>query len=164
MSLRLAFGSEHSQLVRDDIRGYTFPDRDDDADGNWLTVWLEIDVEPLRGTYSALWRAEFITSFRRELEKLYESLEGDATFHPDWEGSLALKLHGDGIGHISVKGEACPDASIGPWLRFHLPDIDQTHLPQRDGPRGRDHPFSEGSARPQVGRLCRDTIRSEDLN
>jgi hypothetical protein len=130
MSLRLAFGSEHSQFVRADIRGYAFPDRDDGADGNWLTVWLEIDVEPLSGSYSALCRAEFIASFRRELEMLFESLEGDATFQPDWEGSLALKLHGDGIGHISVKGEACPHASIGPWLRFQLPDIDQTYLPE----------------------------------
>jgi len=129
MSIRLVVGSEHSQFVRADIREYAFPDRDDDADGNWLTVGLEIHVEPLGGSYDALWRTEFVAPFRRQLESLYRSLEGDATFRPDWEGSLALDLHGDGIGHISVKGEACPDAAIGPWLRFQLPDIDQTYLP-----------------------------------
>jgi hypothetical protein len=67
--------------------------------------------------------------FRAALERLYETLDGDATFRPDWEGSLVLLLHGDGLGHVSVKAEACPNPGTGPWLRFELPDVDQTYLP-----------------------------------
>ena len=70
-----------------------------------------------------------LAPFRQALQRLYDSLEGDALLGPDWQGSLELRFHGDGLGHISVKGEACADAAYGPWLKFELPAIDQTYLP-----------------------------------
>lgn len=125
----LLIGSEQSEFVRGTFLGRAFPDRDDPADGNWLTVRIEVSVEPFAATYDALWRAESLSPFRKGLEDLYSSLEGDAVFEPDWERSIELRFHGDGLGHVSVTGEACADAATGPWLRFELPPIDQTYLP-----------------------------------
>ena len=45
-------------------------------------------------------------------------------------GAIQLDFIGDGLGHISIKGEVCANAVSGPWLRFQLPDIDQTYLPE----------------------------------
>ena len=84
---------------------------------------------PFTGSYDALWRAESLAPFRKALEDLYASLEGDAVFEPDWERSIELRFHGDGLGHVAVTGEACGNAATGPWLRFELPPIDQTYLP-----------------------------------
>jgi hypothetical protein len=125
----LLIGSEQSEFVRGTFLGRAFPDRDDPADGNWITVRIEVRTMPFVGSYDALWRAEALASFRKALEALYSSLEGDAVFQPDWERSIELHLHGDGLGHVAVTGEACANAATGPWLRFELPPIDQTFLP-----------------------------------
>jgi hypothetical protein len=96
----------------------------------WLTVTIELAVGPFRGSFQATgWRSETLSAFRSDLQRLYDTLEGEASSHPDCEGSLAVKMRGDGLGHIEISGEACADAACGPWLRFQLPDIDQTYLP-----------------------------------
>jgi hypothetical protein len=122
------FGGERSEHVRVEFCGWAFPNRQS-AHDDWITVWIDLVTGPFSGSYEAQWLAGMLSPFRAELELLYERLDGDVTFRPDWEGSLALLLHGDGLGHVSIKAEACPNPATGPWLRFVLPTIDQTFLP-----------------------------------
>lgn len=129
MTIDLLIGSEQSEFVRGTFLGRAFADRDDAAEGNLLTVHIEICTLPFAGTYEAFWRAESLGTFRRALEDLYSSLGGDAVFEPDWERSVALRCRGDGLGHVAVTGEACANAATEPWLRFELPSMDQTYLP-----------------------------------
>jgi hypothetical protein len=123
----LLFGSEQSDHVRTEFRGWAFPNRRS-AHDDWMNVWIEIVTGPFSGSYEAQWLAGMLPPFRTALERLYETLDCDVRFTPDWEGSLVLILHGDGLGHVSIKAEACPNPATGPWLRFELPDIDQTFL------------------------------------
>lgn len=126
----LVLGSLDSQYVRADVRCRMYPNREDSADGNWLTVQIDLVAGPFAGSYSASWRAEFIPPFRAQVEELYRTLEGTATFVPDWERSLTITLTGDGRGHVAIEGTACPDVGArGPELRFWMPSIDQTFLP-----------------------------------
>jgi hypothetical protein len=129
VTTELLIGSEQSEFVRATFSGRAFPDRHDSADGNWVTVRIELRTGPFTGSIDALWRAETLAPFRKELEGLDAELEGDAVFKPDWERSLQLRFHGDGLGHVAVTGEACANAATGPWLRFELPSLDQTYLP-----------------------------------
>jgi hypothetical protein len=124
----LLIGSEQSEFVRGAFLGRAFPDRDDSADGNWITVRIEVSTVPFTGSYEALWRAETLAPFRKALEDLYVSLKGDAVFEPDWERSLELHFRGDRLGHFAVTGKACANPATGPWLRFELPTMDQTYL------------------------------------
>ena len=123
----ILFGGELSEHVRVEFRGWAFPNPQSACD-DWITVWVDIVTGPFSGSYEARCLAQKLSPFRAELELLYERLDGDATLRPDWEGSLALLLHGDGLGHVSIKAEACPNPATGPWLRFVLPSIDQTFL------------------------------------
>jgi len=119
-------GNPESEFVRADVQRRAYPD----TEPEWLAVAIDIVVGPFSGKYGALWRAGFLPPFRREVELLYQTLEGTAELRPDWENSLILTLSGDGIGHITIVGEACSDRGPhGAVLRFALPDIDQTYLP-----------------------------------
>ena len=124
--MKLVFGSEDSEYIR-----ATFGTRpySEGIDRNWVNVGIDLVVLPFRAAFGSLWRVETLPMFRSDLERAYDTLEGTAQFRPDWEGSLSLDLEGDGLGHFSVTGDACPDAATGPWLRFRLPTIDQTYLP-----------------------------------
>jgi hypothetical protein len=129
MSSVLLFGSPNSDFARTTFLGRSYPDRND-AEGNWISVEIEVVTPPFSGVFRSNWLAGSLSRFRNALEALYATLEGEAVFGPDYERSLVIHLRGDGRGHISVSGEACADRGIGPWLRFELPSIDQTFLPQ----------------------------------
>jgi len=120
-------GSLESEFVRADVLRRSYPD----CDPEWLDVRIDVSIGPFSGSNPASWRAGFLPPFRRALVTLYETLNGDAVLQPDWERSLMLTLTGDGRGHVSIYGEACPDrGTLAAVLRFALPDIDQTYLPR----------------------------------
>jgi hypothetical protein len=125
----LLVGSEQSEYVKAELGGRPYLNAESSYERNLMDVVLELVVGPIQGSYKATWSAESLPKLRRELEQLYDTLGGEATFRPDYEGSLELYFKGDGIGHISIRGEACANASVGPWVRFELPGMDQTFLP-----------------------------------
>jgi hypothetical protein len=51
--------------------------------------------------YRGYFRAEEFSQFRNELSELYSSLKGEACFESmeDW---LNIKVHGDGLGHMTA--------------------------------------------------------------
>lgn len=125
----LTFGSEGSDYVRAVLGDRPYLDSEHAFDRNQVNVQIDLAVRPFRASFETTWMIESFSSFRSDLERAYESLEGTARFLPDYSRSLEVTLTGDGIGHFSIKGEACPNATAGPWLKFELPTIDQTYLP-----------------------------------
>ena len=119
-------GSPDTDYVRADVWRRAYPD----TEPEWLDVEIDISSGPFSARYRATWRAGFLPPFRRQVEALYETLEGTAVLEPDWERSLSLTLSGDGLGHVRITGEASVDRGpLGATLTFALPDVDQTYLP-----------------------------------
>lgn len=67
-------------------------------------------------------------SFKTELTKLYEKLNGIATFST-LESQVEIKITGDGIGHLSAECEVMDYVGIGNKLEFKI-NFDQTHIPK----------------------------------
>ena len=81
----------------------------------------------MEGGVAANLRAEEFARFREELE----ALQGPG--HPSFESMeswLELKLERDGLGHVTVSGEANDNPGWGNRVIFKLPDLDQTDLPE----------------------------------
>ena len=98
-------------------------------DRNQVVVRLDLVIRPFQASFETTWLVDTFPSFRSELERAYESLEGEARFLPDYARTLEVALAGDGLGHFAIKGEVCANPATGPWFRFNLPTIDQTYLP-----------------------------------
>lgn len=97
----------------------------DDPDG-WLDCEIEVAAGGFNGRFRAFLRTADFPPFRKQLQHLYKRLEGVASF-TTLEGQLALRLTGDGKGHISVEGSAVDVAGTGNRLIFEF-EIDQTYL------------------------------------
>lgn len=101
----------------------------DDPDGYG---WLDCDVEVVAGGFNGRFRASLripdFATFRKQLQRLYKKLEGVASF-TTLEEQLALRLTGDGKGHITVEGTAIDFCGTGNRLQFEFA-LDQTYLPR----------------------------------
>ena len=99
----------------------------DDPDG-WLDCEVEVVAGGFHGRFHAFLRTADFPPFRRQLLRLYKKLEGVASF-TTLEEQLALRLTGDGKGHIAVEGTAIDFCGTGNRLQFEFA-IDQTYLPR----------------------------------
>jgi hypothetical protein len=124
----LIFGSVDSEYVRASFGNRPYADSEVTFDRNQVSVYIDLAVRPFQASFEATWMIESFSTFRSDLERRYRNLEGEARFQPDYSRSLDVTLTGDGIGHFSIKGEACASPATGPWLKFELPTIDQTYL------------------------------------
>jgi hypothetical protein len=118
----LAFhiGGENTEYVRvTNLR--------DNEDG-WFSADVEIVAGGFRGSYSADFNSWAFSDFQEQLEKLYSTVSGSASF-TSYEAQLELKLDCDICGHIQLCGEAMDLAGTGNKLIFDLA-IDQTHVPK----------------------------------
>ncbi|MHB1498853.1 MAG: WapI family immunity protein [Acidimicrobiales bacterium] len=72
-------------------------------------------------------RVDELARFRKQLQDLYRTLEGEARLESieDW---LNIVATGDGLGHVNVVGSAMDEPGMGNELRFRL-QLDQTYLP-----------------------------------
>jgi hypothetical protein len=95
-------------------------------DGNWLTAQVTFRLGKFGGMITGDIRAEDIVTFESQLKALYRTLNGTADFMTmeDW---LAIKLSGDGLGHIECAGYIMDYPGIGNRLAFRF-QIDQTYL------------------------------------
>jgi hypothetical protein len=111
------------------VLGRTHPDAGDFWDGNWLRTTLDLAVGPFSGSVAANLRAEELAAFRKDLQRLYEAVEGHVVLST-MERWVELAIDGDGLGHVHVVGEVFDTAgAVGDSVRFHL-DIDPTYLPR----------------------------------
>lgn len=117
----LAFhiGGEASEYVR-------VANLRDNGDG-WFSADVHVAVGGFRGGYSADFNSWAFSDFQAQLEKLYRSVGGTASF-TSYERQLELVLSCDAQGHVQLRGEAMDLAGTGNTLVFRL-ELDQTYVP-----------------------------------
>lgn len=95
--------------------------------------WLDVDVTIAVGGWHGIIDAQFLKwdfhNFKKALEELGTSESMSAEFSP-LEPWVELKLQGDRLGNISIKGIALDRLGTGNKLEFQLPMIDQTFIPK----------------------------------
>jgi hypothetical protein len=110
-----------------DAQGRSFPHSIEYWDINSLTTPIAFHIGEFQGVIPASLMNYELRRFRTELATLYETLEGDAQLY-SLEGWIGLKFHGDGLGHVDVRGSLKDEAGTGNELTFELV-MDQTFLP-----------------------------------
>lgn len=113
-------------LMRPLVRG--------DPEDDWLTTEVEIVIGGFRGNLRADFLAGDFESFRRQLQSLYQTLRGVATFSTI-EDQLEMTLTADRQGQVEVTGVARDAVVTGNVLNFRF-NIDQTYLPPIIGSLG----------------------------
>jgi hypothetical protein len=116
---KLHFGSS-SEFVSMD-----FPS--DFARKGWAQIEAHVAVNCFRGTIAPWVEVKDLHPLLEQLRVLYKTLSGFAEFVP-LDGQLTLKIAGDGLGHLQLKGTAWSEARHGNCLEFEL-GFDQTFLP-----------------------------------
>lgn len=120
--------SENGSFIRIDLIDYNYPYADLDWDKNWISGIVKVKA----GAFSGEFKTDFMTvdfvSFKNEMEKLYDKLNGIATFYT-LENQVEIKIIGDGIGHLKAECKVMDYASIGNKLKFEI-DFDQTYIPK----------------------------------
>lgn len=117
---------EHDHL-RIRVIGRMHPNADDYWDGNWLMTPLEVVVGAFRGSVSASLRADELQGFLNALKHLDDTMRGEAELS-SMEEWLTLRVSVDRVGHLDVAGEMTDRPGVGNTLRFHIGDLDQSHL------------------------------------
>lgn len=120
--------SDTGDFIRIDLIRFNHPN----AELNWDKNWVEGYVKVKAGAFSGEFKADFMTvdfvSFKSELTRLYDKLNGIATFNT-LESQVEIKIVGDGIGHLKAECEVMDYAGTGNKLEFEI-DFDQTHIPK----------------------------------
>lgn len=104
--------------------------RDPRSEG-WVDAEVTIKAGAWSGWYAAQFHEDDFLRFAEMLDELQTSLKGEATLS-SLDGYLDLTLTGDGLGHISVVGEAWDRPRVGSHLVLSY-ETDQTALSQLQG-------------------------------
>jgi len=124
--ITISFGGSERERLQIEVVGYERQPVGEYYDDNWLNMKISVSVGGFRGEADATFLTAEFVSFLSQLRPLYESLRGGAEFRT-MEEQLRLRLDGDGLGHIELKGELLDRAGIGNRLTFTL-QVDQTQL------------------------------------
>jgi len=110
------------------VHGRQFPDAQDKWDGNWLNVTAHCGQSG-----ASVWATGAILDtvgllrFRDELERLHQTLSGEAVLESHEPNVRVRVASSDGGGHLHVRAEITPDhLAQGHWFEF---EIDQSYLP-----------------------------------
>ena len=110
------------------VHGRQFPAAHDRWDGNWLNVTAHCGqagasvwaTGPILDTTGLL-------RFRNQLERLHQTLSGEAVLESHEPNVVVRVAAADGLGHVRVRVEVSPDQlAQGHWFEF---EIDQSYLP-----------------------------------
>lgn len=119
--LSLKLGSDGADRLIVDVYGR--PDPNDD----WLATRVSVQAGAFSGTFDATLMTCDFSRFRKQLQSLYVTLEGVASFDTI-EAQLLFKCEGNGRGGVVVRGTVQDHAGNGNVLRFQF-ETDQTYLP-----------------------------------
>ncbi|WP_316736620.1 hypothetical protein [Pedobacter aquatilis] len=120
--------SESGNFIRIDLIGFNHPNSELDWDKNWVKGFVKVRAGGFLGEFTADFMTTDFVSFKIELAKLYDKLNGIATFNT-LESQVEIKIVGDGIGHLKAECEVMDNAGTGNKLEFEI-DFDQTHIPK----------------------------------
>lgn len=110
------------------VLGRLHPGAVDASDGNWLMTPIKISVGGFSAEIGASFRAEELREFRRALEVVATSLDGEAVLE-SMETWITLHVSVDRLGRLEVSGEATDKPGSGNRLLFRIADLDQSDLP-----------------------------------
>jgi hypothetical protein len=104
------------------VHGRQFPEAQEQRNGNWLNVTVHCGQSG-----ASVWATgEILNSiglvrFRDELQRLHETLSGEAVLESD-EPNLRVRVAtSDGAGHLAVRAEITPDhLAQGHWFEFEI--------------------------------------------
>jgi hypothetical protein len=121
-----SFGQSERERIEVDVLRYERAPIGEYHDDNWLTAEIRVQAGGFNGNAAVAIVTDELVRFVTELRPLFETLSGSAEFTTT-EDQLALKLVGDGKGHIELRGEVADQAGIGNRLHFTL-QFDQSQL------------------------------------
>jgi hypothetical protein len=113
--------------IGDDSEELTISVADDVNPDGWVDAVVTAKLGAWSGHYPAHFHETDFVGFARDLAALYSELSGTAVLS-SMDGYLHLTFTGDGLGHITVAGEAWDRPQWGSHLAIEI-DMDQTYLP-----------------------------------
>ena len=111
----LSFGGAEFERFTIAVRGYSYPTRTDEDDGNWLNCKASVAVGGFRGSAECSLRAEEFEALESDLVRLLADPRGSAEY-TTLEGQVAFTMQGDGLGHFEIRGELWDQPGIGNCL------------------------------------------------
>lgn len=110
------------------VHGRQFPEARDRWDGNWLNVTVHCGQAGASvWATGAILDSIGLVRFRGELERLHQTLSGEAVLESHEPNVRVRVAPTDGAGHLRVRAEITPDhLAQGHWFEF---EIDQSYLP-----------------------------------
>lgn len=107
---------------------YEFPDSEDYWDGNWLNIDARVEANAAAVKINGVClRTNEVAAFARQLEELYERVEGTAELSC-MEPNLSIKATCDKLGQVEVIVDITPDHMT--QKHQFIFSIDQTYLPE----------------------------------
>jgi hypothetical protein len=126
--ITVTIGQQTGAHVAIEVAGRQHPDATDSDDGNWLACRVSLRVGAFSSRFDASLRAEEFAEFLVAARRLYETLEGGASF-ATMEDQLSVAIHRVGsLGALEVVGVAADSPGTGNRLEFTLSQYDQTQL------------------------------------
>lgn len=109
------------------VHGRQFPDAQDHWDGNWLNVTAHCGQSGASVSATGpILDSIGLVRFRDELERLHQTLSGEAVLESHEPNVRVRVAARDGAGHLDVRAEITPDhLAQGHWFEF---EIDQSYL------------------------------------
>lgn len=122
----LRIGRQDHERLLFFVLGYERPYSGEFYDDNWLKARVEITVGSFSGSFDLSLTTQDFVSFLRQLDRLYQTLKGEAKFQT-MESQMEFLLVCNARGGIEVSGYAIDRASDGNRLEFQF-CIDQSYL------------------------------------
>ena len=120
--------SESGNFIRIELLKLSHLNAEMDWDANWIKGFVKVKAGGFNGEFNAEFMTVDFISFKTELTKLYDKLNGIASFQT-LENQVDIKIKGDGIGHLNAECEVMDFAGMGNKLIFEI-NFDQTHIPK----------------------------------
>ena len=110
------------------VHGREFPEAQDRWDGNWLNVTAHCGQGGASvWATGAILDSIDLVRFRDALERLHQTLSGEAVLESHEPNVRVRVTPTDGAGHLRVRAELTPDhLAQGHWFEF---EIDQSDVP-----------------------------------
>jgi hypothetical protein len=94
------------------VLGRIHADATDYWDGNWLVTPVEVVAGAFEGEVGATLRAEEMRGFREAIQRLNQSLQGEALLE-SMETWLTLRVTAERSGHVVVSGRVVDRPGFG---------------------------------------------------
>jgi hypothetical protein len=111
------------------VHSRQFPEAQDQWDGNWLNVTAHCGHSGASvWATGAILDSVALAQFRDQLERLYQTLSGEAVLESHEPNVKVRVAASDRAGHLNMRAEITSDhLAQGHWFEF---EIDQSYLPE----------------------------------